>query len=225
MAVQDDTETADGPALPPALPVFPLAGVLLLPGGQLPLHIFEPRYIAMIGDALRSDRLIGMIQPRFAAAEDDPAPPLFGTGCAGRITAFEETGDGRYLITLTGLSRFRAGRELAPQNGYRRIEADWLPYEADRRGGAEGEAIGLDRGRLRALLAAYFGLTGMSCDWEAIDGAPDGRLLTCLAMACPLNPGEKQALLEAPCGRTRASMFMAMLDMAIREKGGCGECH
>lgn len=207
--------------LPREIPVFPLNGVLLLPGGQLPLNIFEKRYLAMVRDALKEERLIGMIQPR--GGEDKPgAPALFQVGCAGRITAFEETEDGRYLITLTGICRFRTEAELEPRSGYRRMAIDWQPYAGDTR---PESCLDLDRNHLKSLLCDYFQLHSLSCDWDAVDGTPDQKLITSLAMICPLGPNEKQALLEAQCCRSRASMFMTMLEMAVRDKGACGGCH
>ncbi len=201
--------------LPGAIPVFPLGGVLLLPGGQLPLNIFEKRYLAMVRDSLKEERLIGMIQPRTGEA-------LFEVGCAGRITAFEETQDGRYLITLTGLCRFRVASELPQRDGYRRMAVEWGSFARDMR---LESCLDIDRGRLKTLLCDYFQLNGLSCDWDAVDGTPDQRLLTSLAMICPLGPNEKQALLEAQCCRTRAQMFMTMLEMAVADKGECGGCH
>ncbi|WP_188261802.1 LON peptidase substrate-binding domain-containing protein [Azospirillum tabaci] len=203
--------------LPRQLPIFPLAGVLLLPRGRLPLNIFEPRYLAMVEDALAGDRMIGMVQPT------DPAcrlrePAVYGTGCAGRITSFAETEDGRYLITLTGVSRFAIMRELDGQRGYRRVAADWDRFSGDlidplERGGADG--CGLDRARLLAGLKGYFKMQGLSVDWKAIDGTPDERLVTSLAMICPFSPSEKQALLETPDLPERAKLLIALVEMAI----------
>lgn len=207
-------------ALPQEIPVFPLTGVLLLPRGQLPLNIFEPRYIAMTEDALRSDRLIGVIQPRdFQQNMTDGHSPLFATGCAGKITSFEETEDGRYLITLTGISRFQLVSEAGLHNGYRRARVNWAPFAADLQ---THDYLGIDRNHLRDLLRSYFDMEGLSCSWDTIDGASDDKLITALSMICPLDPGEKQALLEAECCRTRARMFMTMLEMAVHnDKGGC----
>lgn len=211
-------------ALPEEIPVFPLTGVLLLPRGQLPLNIFEPRYIAMFDDALRTNRMIGVIQPRDFATGliSDAAPdksPLFQTGCAGRITAFEETDDGRYLATLTGISRFNVAQELPLQNGYRRARVSWGAFTEDL---AAPHGLGIDRNHLKDLLRSYFSMEGLSCNWDSIDGASDDKLITALSMICPLEPGEKQALLEAACCRTRAKMFMTMLEMAVHnDKGGC----
>ncbi|HEY8189402.1 MAG TPA: LON peptidase substrate-binding domain-containing protein [Micavibrio sp.] len=199
--------TAD-PVLPDEIPVFPLSGVLLLPRGSLPLNIFEPRYLAMVDDALKTNRLIGMIQPR---AGDD----LFQTGCAGKISSFTETDDNRYLITLKGISRFRIAGELPPvKGGYRRALADWSDFRKDIDPAGE---LNIDRGKLTDLLRSYFDMEGMNCDWDAIENASDDRLITCLSMVCPLNAGEKQALLEAPCCKTRADLFIALLEMATRD--------
>ena len=202
---------ADGP-LPDRIPVFPLGGVLLLPRGELPLNIFEPRYLAMVEDALRAERLIGMVQP-CGRSSCGGEPPLYAMGCAGRITRFSETADGRNLVTLTGVSRFRIAGELPQRKGYRLALADWDGFAGDR---APVAPLVLDRERLRHLLSAYFDLHSLSCNWTKIDEAPDERLLTCLSMICPLDAGEKQALLEAPDPVARAGMFMEMLELAVR---------
>ncbi len=206
--------------LPGRLPVFPLSGVLLLPRGNLPLNIFEPRYLAMVDDALKTDRLIGMIQPR--DSDEKGAVSLFDTGCAGRITSFAEQDDGRYLITLTGICRFRISCEIEPVSGYRRIEPDWSAFRDDFK---PLDSLDLDRPLLKKMLGDYFDLQGLSCDWDAVDGTPDERLITCLSMICPFEPGEKQALLEAVCGRERAIKFMTMLKMALHRQGSCSGCH
>lgn len=207
--------------LPDILPIFPLNGVLLLPGGQLPLNIFEPRYLAMMDAALKADRLIGMVQPREIPRNlaDDDTVPVYDTGCAGRITAFEETDDGRYLITLTGVARFRVAGEQPLLNGYRRVRPDWS-YPKDKE---TADCLGIDRRRLTALLESYFSQQGLSCSWDAIDGAPDNRLITCLAMVCPFDAREKQALLEAACCKERARLFMTLLEMAV--SGPCDGKH
>jgi len=196
--------------LPRLLPVFPLAGVLLLPRGRLPLNIFEPRYLAMFDDALKGGRMIGMIQPADPEAAE-PAPALFGVGCAGRITSFSETGDGRYLVALDGISRFRVASELELHRGYRRVIPDWTPFAAD----LNEEPCSIDRSRLINLLQAYFRQQGLSANWEAIGQAPDERLLTSLSMICPFSPPEKQALLEAGCLSERGRLMMTLLEMAI----------
>ena len=207
-------------ALPQEIPVFPLAGVLLLPRGQLPLNIFEPRYLAMVDEALRSNRMIGVVQPRdFNLSLSSDGSALFLTGCAGKITSFEETEDGRYLITLTGVSRFHLGDELPLHNGYRRARVDWSGFSEDLQ---FHDCLGIDRNHLKDLLRSYFNMEGLSCSWDSIDSASDDKLITALSMICPLDPGEKQALLEAACCRSRAKMFMTMLEMAVHnDKGGC----
>lgn len=216
----------ESPALPAALPLFPLSGVLLLPRGELPLHIFEPRYVAMVEDALRADRLIGMIQPRPAGVAGDMVTddaPLFETGCAGKITSFSETDDGRFYITLTGVSRFRLAAEVPLVRGYRRAAVDWAPFAADR---VPPQRLELDRERLKELLGAYFEQHGIACDWSYVDGATDEKLITCLSMICPFDAAEKQALLEAACCDARAARFMTMLELAVKAGGCCGgHCH
>jgi Lon protease-like protein len=204
--------------LPAELPIFPLTGVLLLPRGRLPLNIFEPRYLAMFDDAIAGPRLIGMIQP--ATAQDDPAEAtspagLYGVGCAGRITSFNETGDGRYMVALDGIARFRITQELPLRRGYRRVVPDWTPFAVDL---AEEDAS-IDRARLLELLQAYFRQQQLSANWDAIGQAPDERLLTSLAMVCPFAPSEKQALLEADCLSDRARLMMALLEIAIAGDG------
>ena len=204
--------------LPDSLPIFPLLGVLLLPGGKLPLNIFEARYLAMVRDALASQRLIGMVQPNDEtdasgdkAAGERGRGAIFGTGCAGRITAFSETDDGRYLITLTGLARFDIPGCLEDYNGYRRVQADWSRYRCDLEE-AVGEAI--DRARLLEAVRGYFAREGLEGDWDAIEETPDERLVTSLAMVCPFEPREKQALLEAMTLRDRADTMATIMEMA-----------
>lgn len=195
--------------LPAVIPVFPLPEVLLLPGGTLPLNIFEPRYLAMVEAAMADLRMIGMIQP---LSSDGVAgdPPLYDTGCAGRISRFEETPDGRYLISLKGVCRFSVAEELAPKDGYRRARADWSPYEADLE--REGHSC-IDRSRLFPALRSYFKLHGIQADWETLGEAPDERLVTCLSMICPFGGSEKQALLEAPDLDARAEILTTLVEM------------
>jgi Lon protease-like protein len=200
--------------LPQTLPIFPLSGVLLLPRGKLPLNIFEPRYLAMTEDAIKSDRLVGMVQPMVEGAAGDQ-PPVFPIGCAGRVTQFAETEDGRYLITLTGICRFRIDRELPLFCGYRRVVPDFSEFEAD----FEPESTRLDRARLLTALKVYLKLQQLSCDWESIEGAPDERLITSLAMICPFSCREKQALLESSCLAERARVLTALLEMAVLQGG------
>lgn len=197
--------------LPGSLPIFPLPGVLLLPGGRLPLNVFEPRYLAMVGDSLKSHRLVGMVQPAGAAEGDVGRAEVYGTGCAGRITAFQETEDRRYLITLTGLIRFDVREELPALRGYRVVQADWSRYAGDL---AEVDPPGIDRPRILDALRAYFEATGISGDWDAIDETPNEKLITSIAMICPFDASEKQALLEAPSLEQRAEAITAILEMA-----------
>jgi Lon protease-like protein len=202
----DDTNSA-GP-LPETLPIFPLTGVLLLPRGKLPLNIFEPRYLAMTRDAMGGERLIGMVQP-----SDPPIrelnPAVYPTGCAGRITSFSETEDGRLLITLTGVSRFRIREELPLVSGYRRVVAEWQEFSADR----DADAAVFDRSRLVAGLRTFFTQRQVQADWEAIDRAPGEHLVTSIAMMCPFAPNEKQALLEAATLDERARLLTALIEM------------
>jgi Lon protease-like protein len=230
--------------LPETLPVFPLPGVLLLPGGRLPLNIFEPRYLRMVEDALAGSRLIGMVQPvledegegEFAALEAeaggeldesagaDPAladpgsAALYATGCAGRIVAFSETDDGRYLITLRGLIRFRVREELSLVKGYRRVVPAFAPFADDL---TRQRAI-FDRQRLLEALRSYFDQQGIEADWDAIREASNERLVTSLAMVCPFSSAEKQALLEASDLSKRAETMTAILEMAVLGTGPAG---
>ncbi len=199
--------------LPGELPVFPLTGALLLPRGRLPLNIFEKRYLAMFDDAMGGDRLIGMIQP--SAQTNAPSPALFSVGCAGRITAFGETGDGRYTVALDGVARFAITEELPLQRGYRRVIPDWTRFAAD----VTEDTGDVDRHRLIELLQAYFRQQSLSANWDAIGQAPDERLVTSLAMICPFAPSEKQALLEAGCLSERARLMMSLLEIAIAGHG------
>jgi len=196
--------------LPASLPVFPLPGVLLLPRGKLPLNVFEPRYLNMTEDALGAGRLIGMIQPRRADDRAD-APELYQIGCAGRITQFAETDDGRFLITLTGVCRFAVVHEIATTRGYRRVTADWERFAGDL---AAAETLVLDRPQLLERLKRYFDAEGISADWNTIKATPDERLVTTLAMICPFKANEKQALLEAGSLAACADLLLALLDMA-----------
>lgn len=203
-------------ALPDRLPIFPLSGVLLLPGGRLPLNIFEPRYLALFDDALASKRLVGMIQPATANSEqDDQAPAVYGTGCAGRITSFSETDDGRYLITLTGLLRFDVREEL-PAGSYRMVAADYGRFHRD----LEASDPEIDRTRLLEALKVYFEMFEISGDWDSIEQAPTEHLVTSLSMLCPFEPWEKQALLESESVASRAEALTALLEMAIHQREG-----
>jgi Lon protease-like protein len=198
--------------LPASLPIFPLTGVLLLPFGRLPLNIFEPRYLAMTRDALGAPlRLIGMIQP-VEGAGDGGEPAVYRIGCAGRISEFAETEDGRYLITLTGVARFGLGHELARDGLYRRVAPDWRPYAVDL-DRATGAAV--DRKRLLTALKPYFARQGVAVEWPAIEATGEERLVTTVAMVCPFAPAEKQALLEAKGLAERAELLTTLLEMAV----------
>jgi len=207
--------TERGAVLPDILPIFPLTGVLLLPRGRLPLNIFEPRYLAMTRDALGGERLIGMVQPN--EPQDDNRggggmnPPIYPIGCAGRISAFAENDDGRYMITLTGVSRFRIVEELPLLDGYRRVRPDWQLFGRDL---DPEEAGDFDRKRLVRGLRSFFVQQGINADFEAIDKAPVEHLVTSLAMMCPFSPSEKQALLEAADLGERARLLAALVEMA-----------
>lgn len=207
--------------LPRVIPVFPLGSVLLLPRAELPLNIFEPRYLQMIEDALRGDRIIGVIQPAPEADEDDAAPPLLRIGCAGRVTAFQETGDGRCLITLTGVARFRVVEELEPGTPYRqcRVALDAFPDDYVPHAGEEA----VDRPALLVALRSYLETNGLEADWDGIERAPNEALVNALAMMSPYGPREKQALLEAPDLKMRAEILVAVTEMEIARSRGPGE--
>lgn len=205
-----------GRPYPELIPLFPLPGALLLPGGQLPLNIFEPRYLRMVDDALAGGRTIGMIQPR--AEEPGGSPPLYGVGCAGRLSAFNETEDGRYLISLTGLSRFRLVEEVATEAPYRIARADYAPFSGDR--GADPSSELVDRERLEAAMKYYLAAEGLKTDWEAVTEAPTQALVSSLSMGCPFAPNEKQALLEAQDTAARASCLIALMEMSARNEDG-----
>lgn len=225
MGAQTASEDLQG--LPDSLPIFPLPGVLLLPGGRLPLNVFEPRYLAMVRDALAGPRLIGMVQPERAehfledegAGEDAGRARIYPVGCAGRIVTFSETDDGRYLVTLKGLIRFRVARELEPADGYRRVAPEFAPFADDLREGGGS----FDRDRLLYALERYFEQQEIEADWDSVTAAPDDRLVTSLSMVCPLPPAEKQALLEAPDLSCRAETMTTILEMAVLGRGRVGD--
>ncbi len=199
--------------LPETIPVFPLPGALLLPHGHLPLNIFEPRYLNLTADALGQGRMMGMVQP--VDAEPDPVSDtaeLYRTGCLGRITSFAETDDGRFLITLTGVSRFRIVDELESVRGYRRVGVRYGAFAHDLQ---EDTGATADRQRLLDAVRAYFRLQGIDTDWAAIKEAPDGALVTSLAMTCPFEPREKQALLECPGLIERGELLTTLMEMAV----------
>jgi uncharacterized protein len=204
------------------IPVFPLPGALLLPRGQMPLNIFEPRYLAMIDDALLAGhRLIGMIQPDSAHPGPAEKPNLFKIGCVGRITQIAETGDGRYLIQLTGIARFRIDEELAVATPYRQCRVVYAPF-ADDFVARKGEDA-VDRERLLRALSEFLRVNDLKADWEGIENAPNEALVNALAMMSPYGTAEKQALLEAPDLKTRAEILVAMTEIELAQKTSGGE--
>ncbi|MFE9085176.1 LON peptidase substrate-binding domain-containing protein [Brevundimonas sp. NPDC003935] len=192
--------------LPQVIPVFPLPGSILLSRGQLPLNVFEPRYLNMVDDAMAGDRVIGLIQPIGGLGVQ---PPLARVGCAGRITSFNETSDGRYLITLTGICRFNVAGELQVKTPYRQVRADFAPFEADLR--APDPAADFDRHGFLDALRPYLEHRGLNVDWETAEAAPQEALINSLAMALPFEAPEKQALLEAETLDARAEALTALL--------------
>ena len=202
--------------LPQTIPVFPLPGALLLPRARLPLHIFEPRYLQMIDDCLKtSSRLIGMVQP----CAGPGAGRLNAIGCAGRLTGYSETEDGRYMITLTGISRFRMGAEATGFSPYRKFTVDWTDFHDDL--GQAGSDPGLDRRHFMALLCRYFEEEELQTDWESLGHAEDELLINSLAMLCPFCPEDKQALLEAASLTERRQTLMTLMEFALH--GGSNE--
>ena len=201
--------------LPQVIPVFPLPGAILLPRGQLPLNIFEPRYLNMIDDAMAGDRIIGMLQPQHGPRL---LPGLSPIGCAGRITSYAETSDGRYLITLTGCARFRLASEIPAQTPYRQIRADFAPFEADLTAPPVDD-VGLDRDGLLDALRAYLETRGLDIDWDTAETAPPEALVNSLSMALPFDPPEKQALLEAASLTDRSAVLTALLTIDAASDG------
>jgi Lon protease-like protein len=212
-----------GPAdLPEVIPVFPLSGALLLPRGQMPLNIFEPRYLAMVDDSLRAGhRLIGMIQPDPAHPGSEQKPNLFKVGCVGRITQLAETGDGRYLMQLTGIARFRIQEELNVATAYRQCRVTYAPF-ADDFIARKGEAA-VDRKAVLQALSAFLKANNMKTDWQGVESAPNEALVNALAMMSPYGPAEKQALLEAPDLKTRAEVLVAVTEMELAKKNTDGQ--
>jgi Lon protease-like protein len=212
-----------GPAdLPDIIPVFPLPGALLLPRGQMPLNIFEPRYLAMVDDALASrHRLIGMIQPDSAHPGSENKPNLFKVGCVGRITQIAESGDGRYLLQLTGVARFRVEEELEVATAYRQCRVTYAPF-ADDFVARKGEDA-VDRKALLRTLAEFLTANNLKADWEGIESAPNEALVNALAMMSPYGSAEKQALLEAPDLKTRAEILVAVTEIELAKNRTDGE--
>ena len=197
--------------LPTEFGVFPLEEALLLPGGRLPLNVFEPRYLALVEDSLAAGRFFGMIQPDPSAPVGPHGPGLFRVGCLGRLVAFEEAEDGRTLIALQGVIRFAVERELEGRHGYRRVRADLARFAADITPPAPVE--GFDRATLLARLRPYFAARGINANWGAIEVLADAALITALAMACPFGAAEQQALLEAPTPAERARVLAALIEI------------
>lgn len=197
-------------ALLEEIPIFPLRGAVLLPRAQLPLNIFEPRYLAMTEHALGHGRLIGMVRPRH---DDDVNPVLYDIGCAGRITSFMETGDGRFLLTLSGVSRFRILSDELTNGGFRKANVDWNSFTRDINEEAqENPAL---RDRVIELLMTYLEEVGLKADWDSIEGASAETIVNSVAMTCPFEPDEKQALLEARTIEGRGETLVALMEMAI----------
>jgi len=208
--------------LPEIIPVFPLPGALLLPRGQLPLNIFEPRYLVMIDDALHdARRLIGMIQPDPSHPGPEDKPALYKVGCVGRITQIAETGDNRYLIQLTGIARFRLEEELAVATPYRQCRVSYAPFADDFIGHKGEDAV--DRTALLAALAAFLKANNLKTDWEGIENAPNEALVNALAMMSPYGAAEKQAMLEAPDLKTRAEILIAVTEIELAKNSTGGE--
>jgi Lon protease-like protein len=208
--------------LPVTIPIFPLPGALLLPRGQMPLNIFEPRYLELVDDSLRDGhRLIGMIQPDTAQSGTDDKPSLFKVGCVGRITQLAETGDGRYLVQLTGVVRFRVEAELNVATAYRQCRVTYAPF-ADDFVARKGEEC-VDREALLSALSAFLKANDLKADWDGIEDAPNEALVNALAMMSPYGPAEKQALLEAPDLKTRAEILVAVTEIELAKAATEGE--
>ena len=213
-----------GPAdLPEILPVFPLPGALLLPRGQMPLNIFEPRYLAMVDDSFRDGhRLIGMIQPDIAhSPKNSDKPALFRVGCVGRITQLAESGDGRYILELTGVARFKVVEELEVLTAYRQCKVDIFAFTDD-----FTARVGEDKVNREALLVAladFLKANNLQVDWEGVESAPNEALVNALAMMSPYGPAEKQAMLEAPDLKTRAEILIAVTEMDLAKKRTSGD--
>ncbi len=208
--------------LPEVIPVFPLPGALLLPRGQMPLNIFEPRYLEMIDDALASrHRLIGMIQPDAAHSAEAQEPQLYRVGCVGRITQLAETGDGRYLRELTGVARYRVEEELKVATAYRQCRVSYAPFADDFVARKGEEAV--DRKALLEALSAFLKANNLKADWDGIENAPNEALVNALALMSPYGAPEKQALLEAPDLKTRAEILVAVTEIELAKSNTQGE--
>jgi uncharacterized protein len=205
--------------VPDVVPVFPLSGALLLPRAQLPLNIFEPRYVRMIDDAMAGSRVIGMVQPRFDVADaDDGPPPLCDVGALGRIVTYQEAGDGRYLIQLGGICRFRIAEELTGPQPYRRCRIAVDPFAGDLLAAGAGDAV--DRDALIRAFQNYLEANDLEADWKSVRSASNEALVNTLAMMSPYGPAEKQALLEAPDLASRAATLVAITEMELARQSG-----
>lgn len=203
--------------LPDTIAVFPLPGALLLPRSRLPLHIFEPRYLQMLEDALKTpERLIGMVQPNPMPGREDALNTI---GCAGRITQFSETEDGRYLITLAGMSRFRVIAEVEGFSPYRRCSVNWSGFDRDL--GKSEEDTEFDRAAFLTLLDRFFSSRQLSTDWDTLKDADEELLVNSLSMLLEFEPEDKQALLEAPSLSTRRETLVMLIEFSLR--GGTSE--
>ncbi|MBD3665679.1 LON peptidase substrate-binding domain-containing protein [Sulfitobacter sp. TSTF-M16] len=199
--------------LPDDIAVFPLGGALLLPRSRLPLHIFEPRYLQMVEDVLKTDaRIIGMVQPNPRPGRDSAG--LHTIGCAGRLTQFSETEDGRYMITLGGVSRFRVVKEIEGFQPYRRCTVDWNGFERDL--GKDEEDFGFQRESFLKLLGRYFDTRNLSADWDTLKEADDELLINSLSMMLEFDAEDKQALLEAPSLETRRETLVTLIEYTLR---------
>src|SRR6204780_2524801 len=212
-----------GPSdLPEIIPVFPLPGALLLPRGQMPLNIFEPRYLAMVDDAFRDGhRLIGMIQPDVSHSPDEAHPKLFQVGCVGRITQLAESGDGRYILELTGVSRFKVIEEISVLTAYRQGKEGYFPFPDDFTARKGEEAV--NREALLEVLTDFLKANNLKVDWEGVENAPNEALVNALAMMSPYGPAEKQAMLEAPDLKTRAEILVAVTEIELARSKTPGE--
>lgn len=201
--------------LPGVIAVFPLAGAIVLPRANLPLNIFEQRYLSMIDDALRGSRIVGMIQPE---REDSARPTLYPIGCAGRITSYSESGDGSLLVALTGIARFRVVEEMAVTTQYRQVKADYIPFVRDFEQPGEGDPF--DRARIITALRPYVRMLNVEIDWKWVEHAPAEMLINAIAMLSPFAPPEKQALLEAGGLAARAHAALALVELATAGSAG-----
>jgi Lon protease-like protein len=207
--------------LPAEIAVFPLPGALLLPHGRLPLNIFEPRYLAMTFDSLANGRMFGMVQPEPGQPRGPNGPTIYRTGCLGRLSSFSETEDGRLLITLTGVTRFRVAEELEMRRGYRRVRADYAGFEADL--DLADKPVGVEHAALLGALRPFFAARGIEANWEAIEQTSAEMLVLTLAMVCPFEVREKQALLVAATPEERAEMLVALLRIGAHSEPEAGD--